>query len=108
MKPSVSRRTPKRAVELAREALRADASFAQARYYLALALFDLGQRDEAIGELEQVVAAGPPLVDPYVSLGSAYLEANRPDPALSVLGVGVEDRSGPGRHPHPARARVSA
>ena len=77
----------RRAIELAREALRADASFAQARYYLALALFDLGQRDEAIGELEQVVAAGPPLVDPYLSLGSAYLEANRPDPALSVLGA---------------------
>ncbi|MEO7270453.1 MAG: tetratricopeptide repeat protein [Vicinamibacterales bacterium] len=78
---------PTRAVELARAALRPDATFAQARYYLALALFDLGQRDEAIAELEQVVGAGPPLVDPYVSLGSAYLDANRPDPALSVLGV---------------------
>ena len=50
-------KNPQRAVELARQALRADAGFAQARYYLALALFDLGQRDEAIGELEQVVAA---------------------------------------------------
>ena len=83
-------KNPQRAIELARQALRADAGFAQARYYLALALFDVGQRDEAIGELEQVVAAAPPLVDPYLSLGSAYLDANRPDPAVSVLGMALK------------------
>jgi len=83
-------KNPQRAVELTREALRADAGFAQARYYLALALFDVGQRDEAIGELEQVVAAGPPLVDPYLSLGTAYLDAGRPDPALAVLDAALK------------------
>ena len=83
-------KNPQRAVELAREALRPDAGFAQARYYLALALFDLGQRDEAIGELEQVVAAAPPLVDPYLSLAIAYLDANRPDPALAALGAALK------------------
>ena len=83
-------KNPQRAVELTREALRPDPSFAQARYYLALALFDLGQRDEAIGELEQVVAAAPPLVDPYLSLGTAYLDANRPDPALAALGAALK------------------
>ena len=41
-------KNPRRAIELTRQALQADQSFAQARYYLGLALLDLGQRDEAI------------------------------------------------------------
>src|SRR5438093_12280918 len=51
-------KNPARAVELTRQALQADQSLAQARYYLGLALFDLGRRDEAIKELERVVQSG--------------------------------------------------
>ena len=38
---------PERATELARQVLQRDESFAQARYYLALALLDLRKREEA-------------------------------------------------------------
>jgi len=78
-------KNPQRAVELARQALQADESFAQGRYYLALALFDLGQRDEAIKELERVVQSGPKVAEAYLSLGVGYLEAGRLDEALEIL-----------------------
>ncbi len=76
---------PRRSVDVTRQALKADESFAQARYYLGLALFDLGQRDEAITELERVVRSGPKVVDAYLSLGTAYLEVRRLDEASEVL-----------------------
>jgi tetratricopeptide (TPR) repeat protein len=44
----------------------------------------LGRRDEAIAELERVVQGQPRRVDPYLSLGTAYLEAERFDDALRV------------------------
>jgi tetratricopeptide (TPR) repeat protein len=50
-----------------------------------LALLDLGQRDEAIQELERVVQSGPKVVDAYLTLGTAYLEAGRLDGALETL-----------------------
>jgi tetratricopeptide (TPR) repeat protein len=78
-------KNPRRSVEVIRQALQADESFAQARYYLGLALYDLGQRDEAIAELERVVRSGPNVVDAYVALGTAYLEAGRLDGALQTL-----------------------
>ncbi len=80
---------PGRSVELIRQALRADESFAEARYYLGLALFDLGRRDEAIRELEQVVQSGPRMADAYLNLGIAYLEAGRFDKALQTLSQGT-------------------
>src|SRR5688572_31857508 len=43
-------KNPRRAVELTRQALQADPSFAPARHYLGLALLDAGQRDDAIKE----------------------------------------------------------
>jgi tetratricopeptide (TPR) repeat protein len=88
-------KNPRRSVELNRQALKADESFAQARYYLGLALFDLGQRDEAIRELERVVASDPKLVEPYLSLGTAYADAGRLDDALAALNQGA--RIGPPR-----------
>jgi tetratricopeptide (TPR) repeat protein len=78
-------KNPRRSLELNRQALQIDESFAEARYYLGLALYDLGQRDEAINELERVVQSGPKVVDAYLSLGTAYLEAGRFDKALDVL-----------------------
>ena len=51
-------KNPQRAEQLARQALQADPSSGEARYYLGLALFDLGRRDEAIRELEQIVKSG--------------------------------------------------
>jgi tetratricopeptide (TPR) repeat protein len=82
-------KNPRRSVELTRQALHADESFAQARYYLALALFDLGQRDDAIQELERVVRSDPKVVEPYLSLGTTYIEAGRLDDALATLRQGV-------------------
>ena len=79
-------KNPARAVELIRQALQADASLPQARYYLGLSLFDLGKRDEAVKELETVVASAPGVVDPYLALGTAYNEAGRAAEALKVLG----------------------
>ncbi len=78
-------KNPRRSVEVTRQALQADESFAQARYYLGLALFDLGRRDEAIKELERVVQSGPNVVEAYLSLGTAYVEARRFDDALQTL-----------------------
>lgn len=79
---------PTRSRDLNRTALEADASFDEARYYLALALFDLGQREDAVRELERVVRSGPKVVDPYLSLGEAHLEAGRVDEALASLEQG--------------------
>ena len=83
-------KNPRRSLELNRQALQIDESFAEARYYLGLALYDLGQRDEAINELERVVQSGPNVVDAYLSLGTAYLEAGRFDKALEVLLQGTK------------------
>lgn len=80
---------PRRSVELNRQALQADESFAQARYYLALALVDLGQREEAITELERVVRSGPKTAEPYLALGTAYMNAGRVDEALDALRLGT-------------------
>jgi tetratricopeptide (TPR) repeat protein len=82
-------KNPRRSAEVLREALKADESFAQARYYLALALFDLGQKDEAIKELERVVQSGPKAAEAYVALGTAYLQANRTDEAIETLTRGI-------------------
>jgi tetratricopeptide (TPR) repeat protein len=98
-------RNPGRSVELNRQALDAKESFAQARYYLGLALRDLKRVDEAIRELEQVVQSGPVAADGYVGLGAAYLDAGRTDSALKVLGRAVEiDPSRPDTRVQLARA----
>jgi tetratricopeptide (TPR) repeat protein len=88
-------KNPTRAIEVTRQALQADPSFAQGRYYLALALLDAGQRDEAIKELEQVVRAGVPIADPYRALGAAYVDAGRAAEAIQTLTDGL--RLAPGR-----------
>jgi tetratricopeptide (TPR) repeat protein len=98
-------KNPGRSVELNQQALKLDASSAESRYYLALALFDLGKRDEAIAELERVVQPSPHVVDPYLSLGTAYIEAGRFDAALRVLQQGARiDASRPESHIQMARA----
>lgn len=86
-------KNPGRSVELNRQALKLDESADETRYYLALALFDLGNRDEAIKELERVIQSGPNVVDPYLSLGTAYVEAGRFDDALKVLQQGLRINS---------------
>jgi tetratricopeptide (TPR) repeat protein len=82
-------KNPRRAVEITRQALRADPSFAPARYYLGLALLDAGQRDEAIKELEQVVRARAAGADAYLALGSAYIDAGRAVDAIETLNQGL-------------------
>ncbi len=98
-------RNPRRAAEVTRQALKADESFAQARYYLGLALLDLGQRDEAIKELEQVVRAGPVVTDTYLALGNAYVDAGRSADAIETLIQGLRiDSARPELHVALARA----
>lgn len=76
---------PLRAVELTRAVLLADDSFAQARFYLALALLELGQRDDAIVELERVVRSGAKVAEAFLALGTAYVDAGRVDAGLETL-----------------------
>jgi len=83
-------KNPQRAVELARQSLEIDPSSAEARYYLGLALFDLGKRDDARKELERVVASGHAAPDAYLSLGTLYVDAGRFDDAVKALTAGVE------------------
>jgi len=98
-------KNPARAVEVIRQALQADSSDAQARYFLALALFDLGKRDEATKELERVVGSRPGVVDPYLALGTAYLDANRVADAVKTLGEAARlDPARPEPHIQLARA----
>ena len=98
-------KNPARSEQLIRQALKADESFAQGRYYLALALFDLGRREEAIKELERVVQSVPKVADPYVTLGTAYIEAGRFDDALKTLDTGTQiDASRPDLRIQLARA----
>jgi tetratricopeptide (TPR) repeat protein len=82
-------KNPRRAVEVTRQALQADPTFAPARYYLGLALLDAGQRDEGVKELEQVMKAGASVPDAYLSLGSAYIEARRTAEAIDTLTQGL-------------------
>jgi tetratricopeptide (TPR) repeat protein len=79
----------KRAVELLREAMKADGGAPQTRYYLALALFDADQPVDALKELQQVVAAKPTALEPYISLGVVYLEGGKVDEAIETLRMGT-------------------
>jgi len=82
-------KNPAKAVELLRKAVPADPTFVQSRYYLGLALLDLGKDAEGIAELEQVVKAGPGAAEPYLSLGTAYLDAGQTDNGLEILSQGT-------------------
>ncbi len=82
-------KNPMRALEVLRQALKVDESFAQARYYLGLTYWDLGRRDESIAELEQVVKSGAKVADAYLSLGTAYIEAERLPDAVEILSQGT-------------------
>jgi tetratricopeptide (TPR) repeat protein len=75
----------RRAAEVLRQSLQIDASSPETRYYLALALLDLGQRDEGILELERVVQSGARVPDVFFTLGSMYLETSRIDLAIGAL-----------------------
>lgn len=79
----------KRAIELLREAMKADGGAPQTRYYLALALFDADQPVDALNELQQVVAAKPAALEPYISLGVVYLEGGKIDEAIETLRQGT-------------------
>ncbi len=81
---------PQKAVDLTRQALQADASLLEARYYLGLALLDLGRREDAIKELEQVVAANAGRPEAFLALGAAYTQSGRLDAAIKVLAEGTK------------------
>jgi len=98
-------KNPRRAIDVTRQALKADSTFGPARYYLGLALLDDGQRDEGIKELEQIVRAGAPIADAYLALGAAYTDARRGAEAVDVLSRGLQvDPARPELHIALARA----
>ena len=76
---------PARSLELNRQVLQGDESFAEARYYLGLAMYDLGRRDEAIQEFERVVRSGVQKPEVLLSLGAAYVQAGRLEAAIETL-----------------------
>jgi tetratricopeptide (TPR) repeat protein len=89
-------KNPGRSVELLAQALAADPSSAQARYYRGLALLDLGRAADAIGELEGVVKGGEKRAEVHLSLGAAYLDAGRIDEGLEILSQATHiDPGGP-------------
>jgi tetratricopeptide (TPR) repeat protein len=79
-----------RALELARQIPDGDRSAPQARYYGAMALMDLGRRDEAIAELEALIKAGVSPPDVMTVLGIAYVDAGRNDDAVRMLGPAAD------------------
>ena len=88
-----------RAIELNQQALAADAGFAQARYYLGLALLDAGRQAAAIKELQQVVQSGANPAEANFGLGSAYLGAGRLTEAIAALRESVRlDPTKPDAH----------
>lgn len=96
---------PRRSLELNRQALDADATFVQARYYLGLALLDLRQHTEAIREMQLVVQSGANPAEAYLGLGTAYLDAGRVDDALTALREAARlDPSRPETHIRLSRA----
>jgi tetratricopeptide (TPR) repeat protein len=76
---------PQKAVDLTRQALQADASLVEARYYLGLALLDLGRTADATKELEQVVSANAGRPEAFLALGTVYTRSERFDDAIRVL-----------------------
>jgi tetratricopeptide (TPR) repeat protein len=94
-----------RALDVARQALALDESFAQARYTLGLVLLDLGRQADAIVELERVVSSGVNRPEVWLGLGAAYLDAGRVDQGLATLKRGVAlDQSNPDLRVQLARA----
>jgi tetratricopeptide (TPR) repeat protein len=80
---------PARAKALASLALEADGTLTQAHYYRARAMLDLGERDDAIKELEGVIRSGAEVPDVFLYLGIAYIDANRLDDAVLSLTEGA-------------------
>jgi tetratricopeptide (TPR) repeat protein len=80
---------PSAAEALARQALASDGSFAQARYYLGLALADQAKHVEAAVEFEQVLKAGARLADVYFSLGHTNLALGRIKEAIGAFETGI-------------------
>jgi tetratricopeptide (TPR) repeat protein len=76
---------PQRSVELNQQALKADPSMMQARYYLGLALLDLRQHADAIREFETVVKSGANAAEAFLGLGTAYLAAGRATDGIAAL-----------------------
>ncbi len=74
-----------RSVDLNREVLQRDPAFAQARYYLGLALLDLKQYPDAVRELQQVAQSGANPAETFLALGVAHASAGDLDSAISAL-----------------------
>lgn len=74
-----------RSVDLNREVLLRDPAFAQARYYLGLALLDLKQYPDAVRELQQVAQSGAKPAESFLALGVAHASAGDLDAAISAL-----------------------
>ena len=68
-----------------REALRTDAGFAQAHYFLGRVLEQSGKDAEAIDELRTAARLAPGMAEPEYSLGLLYRRLGRTDEASQAL-----------------------
>ena len=76
---------PDRSEKFNRQVLEADPSLVQARYYLGLALRDLGRHADAIHELQLVAQSGVNPAEANLALGRTYLDAGRATEGLAAL-----------------------
>jgi tetratricopeptide (TPR) repeat protein len=94
-----------RALELIGQALEVEPKFAQARYYRGMAYFDVGKTKEAIADWEEVLKSGARVADVFLSLGRAYIEAERYADAAEILSQGTHvDSARPDMRLYLARA----
>lgn len=75
---------PVLAVESYRSAVAQDSWWPQPRLGLARALESLGQRDEALVQLESAAQVAPGFVEAQVALAAFYDQMNLPDKALAI------------------------
>jgi tetratricopeptide (TPR) repeat protein len=75
---------PVLAVESYRSAVAQDSWWPQPRLGLARALESLGQRDEALAQLEDAAQLTPGFVEAQVALANFYDQMNQPDAALAI------------------------
>lgn len=78
------------AVERFREALRLDASYAEAYLSLGMAYMDLQQWEEAERALAQVQELDPGRAEAYLAMGACLARRGRLDRARGMLGHGLE------------------
>jgi len=86
---------PEKAVQVLRDACRADPGNAQARGNLAIACEADGRPDEAIGHYTRAIALEPRTPSYYTRLAALYFRGNNDRRALRILAKGLKESERP-------------